>query len=239
MPTTNVVRNKTVAVGRFVAYYRVSTVQQGRSGLGLEAQQSAVLDYLNGGHWAVTASYTEVESGKRTTNRPELAKAMATCRMTGATLVIATLDRLSRDAEFLIGLERAGVNFVAADMPNANKLTVGIMALVAQQEREAIARRTKAALVAAKARGVTLGGYKGGPVPDAVSGGAAARAKADAFACQVGPIAAELRETGLTLRAVAAEMTRRGIRTPRDTSWTASGVNNLLARMLSNGIATD
>lgn len=119
----------------FVTYLRVSTQRQGQSGLGLEAQQKAVQDYAASCGGAVLAEFVEVESGKRN-DRPKLAQAMQRCRLTGAVLLIAKLDRLSRDAHFLIGLEKAGVEFVAADMPHANRLTVGIMALVAQQERE-------------------------------------------------------------------------------------------------------
>jgi DNA invertase Pin-like site-specific DNA recombinase len=115
-----------------------------------------VRSFLNGGSWALISEFTEVESGK-VNNRPELLKALAASRVHGATLVVAKLDRLSRDAHFLLTLEKAGVDFVATDMPNANRLTVGIMALVAQQEREAISARTCAALAAARERGVKLG----------------------------------------------------------------------------------
>ena len=134
---------QTVATGNFVAYYRVSTDKQGRSGLGLEAQHSAVAAFLNGGTWKLVRDFTEVESGKRNDNRPKLAAAIQACRVYGAKLVIAKLDRLSRDAHFLLGLEKAGVDFVAADMPHANRLTVGVMALVAEQEATAISQRTK------------------------------------------------------------------------------------------------
>src|SRR5215208_2042297 len=140
-----------MAEGRFIAYHRVSTAQQGRSGLGLEAQRQAVADYLNGGRWELLREFTEVESGKRA-DRPELAKALAACRVHRATLVIAKLDRLSRNAGFLMNLRDAGVEFVCADMPAANRLTVGIMAVVAEAEAEMISARTKAALAAAKAR---------------------------------------------------------------------------------------
>src|SRR5689334_5974109 len=150
----------TVAMGRFVAYYRVSTAKQGRSGLGLDAQREAVRGYLNGGNWMLLAERTEVESGK-VDERPELKAAIKTCRLMGATLVIAKLDRLSRDAHFLLGLEKAGVEFVAVDMPTANRLTVGIMAMVADEERRLISKRTKEALAAAKARGAQLGGNRG------------------------------------------------------------------------------
>src|SRR5712671_7257455 len=142
---------------KFIAYYRVSTQQQGQSGLGLEAQRHAVAEYLNGSKCSLLKEYTEVESGK-INSRPQLAEAIQTCRAYGGKLVIAKLDRLSRDAHFLLGLEKAGIDFVAADMPNANRLTVGIMAMVAEEERRMISARTKAALQAAKARGTKLGG---------------------------------------------------------------------------------
>ncbi len=141
-----------MSTGRFIAYYRVSTATQGRSGLGVEAQQAAVRAFLNGGSWKLLGEFTEVESGANNA-RPELGKALNACGLKGATLVIAKLDRLSRDAHFLLGLDKAGVDFVAADMPSANRMTVGIMAVVAEEERRMIAARTKAALAAAKARG--------------------------------------------------------------------------------------
>ncbi|WP_348642431.1 recombinase family protein [Methylobacterium sp. WL2] len=143
---------------KLVAYYRVSTARQEASGLGLVAQRQAVAAFLGGG--PVVAEFTKTESDKRA-DRPELARAIGACWLYGARLVIAKLDRLSRDAHFLLGLEKAGVDFVAADMPHANRLTVGIMALVAEEERRMISARTKAALAAAKARGTVLGGYTG------------------------------------------------------------------------------
>src|SRR3954447_12356056 len=145
-----------MAKGRYVSYLRVSTDRQGKSGLGLDAQRKAVADFLNGGRWDLIAEFVEVESGKRD-DRPKLAEALALCRLHNATLVIAKLDRLSRDAAFLLGLQKAGVRFVAADMPEANELVVGIMVVVAQAERKMISARTKAALTAAKAMGVRLG----------------------------------------------------------------------------------
>ena len=152
-----------MAEGKFVSYLRVSTVRQGRSGLGLEAQRRAVDDFLNGGEWRVIKEFVEVESGKKA-DRPELLKAFQACRLFGAKLVIAKLDRLSRDAHFLLGLEKAGVDFVAADMPQANRLTVGIMAMVADEERRMISARTKAALAQAKKRGTRPGGYRGAKI---------------------------------------------------------------------------
>src|SRR5215218_1403441 len=168
-----------MAEGGFVAYYRVSTERQGKSGLGLDAQRKAVEDFLNGGNWRLVAEFTEIESGKQA-DRPALAKAFQACRLRRAKLVIAKLDRLSRDAHFLLGLEKAGIDFVAADMPNANRLTVGIMAMVAEEERRMISARTKAALAQAKARGVKLGGHRG-YIPTAADG-EAGRAAASARA---------------------------------------------------------
>ena len=195
--------------GEFVSYLRVSTGRQGQSGLGLEAQCKAVLDYLNGGNWRLIGEYVEVESGAND-ERPKLAKALARCRLHNATLVIAKLDRLSRDAHFLLGLQKAGVRFVAADMPEANEMIVGIMAVVAQAERKMISARTKAALEAAKARGVKLGGDRGNLREVAEKGRLAGlevrRKAARQRAADIAPIIADLRVHGATsLRQVAAK----------------------------------
>src|SRR3954466_11216577 len=141
---------------RFVVYYRVSTDKQGRSGLGLDAQRVAVVRHAASTGGAVVAAFEEVESGRRG-DRPQLALAMAECRARRGVLLIAKLDRLARDAHFLLGLGKAGVEFVTADMPYANRLTIGAMALVAEEEARATSARTKAALAAAKARGVKRG----------------------------------------------------------------------------------
>src|SRR5262249_39658819 len=140
---------------RFVAYLRVSTARQGRSGLGLEAQRETVRQFIASRNGKIIApEFIEVESGKRN-DRPEFAKAIKRCRVTGATLLVAKLDRLSRNAAFLLTLRdsliASGVEYVAADMPEANTMTIGVMAVVAQHEREAISKRTKEALAAAKA----------------------------------------------------------------------------------------
>src|SRR4051812_11770006 len=142
--------------GNYVAYYRVSTERQGQSGLGLDAQRSAVVNYLDGGNWKLIAEFTEVESGKHS-DRAQLRAAQAACKKHKATLVIAKLDRLSRNVHFLSGLMEAGTKFIAVDNPNANKLTIHILAAVAEDERERISARTKAALAAARARGQALG----------------------------------------------------------------------------------
>lgn len=220
------------AQGVFIAYYRVSTAKQGKSGLGLEAQREAVRAFLNGGSWTLAGEFTEVESGKRN-DRPELAKALQACRVYGARLVIAKLDRLSRDAHFLLGLEKAGVDFVAADMPMANRLTVGIMAMVADEERRMISVRTKAALAAAKARGTKLGGNRGAVLSAAARkrGRAAQAAKAKERAADLAPVLEEMRRDGITsLRAMAVALTEKGIPTPRGNStWTAMQVSRLAA----------
>ena len=146
--------------GKYVSYLRVSTGKQARSGLGLEAQRAAVETWLNGGRWKLVEEIIEVESGKTHRNRPELTRALDACRRYGAKLIISRLDRLSRDPVFLLSLRDAGIDFTALDMEHANRMTIGVMALVAEQEREAISTRTKAALAAAKARGTALGGFR-------------------------------------------------------------------------------
>ena len=142
--------------GKFIAYYRVSTDHQGVNGNGMAAQRKAVEDYLNGGCWKLVGEFTEVESGKRS-DRPELEKALKACRKHKARLVIAKLDRLSRNVHFISGLMERKVDFVACDMPSANAFMINVYAAVAQEERRMISDRTKAGLAAAKARGVKLG----------------------------------------------------------------------------------
>src|SRR5271167_2308808 len=149
-----------MANGKFISYLRVSTARQGISGLGLEAQRDAVASYLNGGRWTLVQEVVEVESGKRN-DRPAIAEALRLCRLHRATLIIAKLDRLARNVHFISSLMESGVEFVAVDFPQANRLTVHILAAVAEHEATMISSRTKAALGAAKARGVRLGGQRG------------------------------------------------------------------------------
>src|SRR5918995_1743805 len=180
-----------MSVCKFAAYYRVSTEKQGRSGLGLEAQQEAVRSYHNGGAWTLVAEIVEVESGKRN-DRPKLAEAMRLCRLHGAVLIIAKLDRLARNVAFISNLMESGVEFTAVDFPQANRLTVHILAAVAEHEAKAISTRTKDALAAARARGTRLGGDRGN-LPAVAKAGAkasiAARiAKADSRASDLAPI---------------------------------------------------
>jgi DNA invertase Pin-like site-specific DNA recombinase len=217
--------------GKHVAYYRVSTARQGKSGLGLAAQQQAVAEFLNGGDWTMVGEFTEVESGKKA-DRPQLDKALALCRLHGAKLVIAKLDRLSRNAHFLFGLEKAGVDFVAADMPNANRLTVHIMAVVAEDEAMRISERTKAALKRSKKK---LGGFRGA-MPTARMRKLSAEAlqqRAAARAADLRPTIEELRAAGVTkLSHIAAALNERGIPTSRgDGEWSAVQVARVLERL--------
>lgn len=221
---------------RLVAYERVSTARQGRSGLGLEAQRMAIETFAHQRQGTILARFTEVESGRQN-DRPELAQALHLAKLTGATLVIAKLDRLSRDAAFLLTLQASGVKFLACDMPEANDLTVGIMALVAQAEREAISRRTREALAAARARGVKLGNPNGAAaLRRAGQGGTALQAtvarNADAFAEDLRAVITGLQAEGhLTLRAMAEALNARGIQTRRGGRWHVSTVRNLLERL--------
>jgi DNA invertase Pin-like site-specific DNA recombinase len=217
----------------FLAYYRVSTAQQGRSALGLEAQQQAVRTYL-GAADRLVGEVVEVESGKRA-DRPKLAEALRLCRLHGATLIIAKLDRLARNVHFVSSLMESGVDFVAVDFPQANRLTIHILAAVAEHEAKAISERTKAALQAAKARGVRLGGYRGGLPSQAARERSLARRKAIAAAraADLAPVIDELRQAGVTsLGAIARALSERGIRTARGaTTWRETQVSRILAAM--------
>lgn len=226
-----------MAQGKFIGYYRVSTQKQGESRLGLEAQQKAVRDYLNGGQWQLVEEVVEVESGKRS-DRPQLAEALRLCRLHGATLIIARLDRLARNVHFVSSLMKAKVPFVAVDFPAANTLTIHILSAVAEHEATAISERTKAALAAAKERGKRLGGLRDRGFGNAEQRQDARRkavealkARADAFAADVLPqIKALVREQGLSLRAAAAHLNQGQVATARGNSWTAASVRNILQR---------
>lgn len=220
-----------MATGKHVAYYRVSTAKQGRSGLGLDAQRKAVSDYLNGGAWELVSEFVEVESGKDD-QRPQLERALSMCELTGAVLVVAKLDRLSRNVAFLATLQDSGVRFVAADMPEANELTIHIMAAVAQAERKAISKRTKEALAAAKARGQKLGGHRGnledlkkGPAVSAIVRTKASQDRAAKVRKHIDAVRAE---GMMSLRQIAAALNARGITTPRGGTWSAAQVARVL-----------
>ena len=229
---------------RFVSYLRVSTTRQGASGLGLEAQRETVLSYLNGGDWTLLAEFVEVESGKQD-DRPKLREAIRYAKATGSRLVVSKLDRLSRDAAFLLSLQKEGVDFVVAESPDINRLTVGVLALVAEQEREAISKRTKEALQAAKARGVQLGNPQGAePLKRHIAEngnvhaaeGARRKAQETAENLRWAVEQAE-EETSGSLSAMAQWLNARGIRSPRGGQWTATSVKRLRERLKTPAVA--
>ncbi len=228
--------------GRFVAYYRVSTARQGRSGLGLESQREIVRTFLNGGRWEVVAEFTEVESGKDS-DRPALAQALATARAHRAQLVVANVSRLTRSLSFLSKLLDAGVNVAFCDLPQVQgptgRFMLQQMAAVAELEGGLISARTRAALAAAKVRGTKLGGDRGARLDDAArdAGRAAGMARAQARAADLGPIVTQLRSKGVTsLGGLAKGLSERGITTPRGgTTWTATQVSRLLAQCPPEG----
>jgi DNA invertase Pin-like site-specific DNA recombinase len=212
--------------GKFVAYFRVSTDRQGKSGLGLDAQREAVTSFLNGGRWTLIAEFTEVESGKRA-DRPELAKALAACKKQKAKLVIAKLDRLSRNLAFIATLMESGVEFIAADMPHANKMTLQVLAVFAEHERDMISARTKAALAAAKARGQQLGNPNLSTARKRAV--AAVKASARQFAANVRPIIEEILRAGaVSHNRIAAELNKRNVKTARGGTWTHVQVGAIL-----------
>jgi DNA invertase Pin-like site-specific DNA recombinase len=220
-----------MAIGRFVAYYRVSTDRQGKSGLGLEAQRDAVQSYLNGGSWTLADAVTEVESGRRT-DRPELDRALGLCRLYGATLIVAKLDRLARNVAFISKLMESGVDFVAVDLPQATRFTIHILAAVAEHEREMISQRTKAALDAAKARGVKLGtpANLANQIGGRAKGNAAMAAKAAKRTADLLPLILPMKAGGASLRQIADGLNRCGVPAPRGGEWSAVAVKRILDR---------
>jgi DNA invertase Pin-like site-specific DNA recombinase len=215
---------------KFVSYYRVSTHKQGRSGLGLEAQKSTVETYLKAHGGIELASFTEVESGKNAVDRPQLHAALTRCKQTRATLLVAKLDRLSRDAAFLLNMRNSEVKFQALDIPEANTLTLGIMAVLAQHEREIISKRTKEALAARRARGLPLGTPRDmKPYAKRASklAGIANATKARDRAQEIAPAIEVAQSEGHTsLRQIAAYLNSLQITTPRGKNWTATAVAN-------------
>jgi len=227
-----------MAKGKYVTYLRVSTERQGASGLGLEAQRASVQAHLNGGAWKIVAEVVEVESGRKN-GRPELTKALRLCRLHGATLLVAKLDRLSRSVAFLANLMEAKVPFTAADMPEADETHLHMMAVFAQHEARAISTRTKAALTAAKARGTLLGGRRVSAAKFAEIAAEGRKVSASVRslsaskrALDVQSIIEDIRNEGATsLRQVAAELNGRGITTPRGGDWSAVQVLRIQRRV--------
>jgi DNA invertase Pin-like site-specific DNA recombinase len=224
-----------MANGKFISYLRVSTARQGASGLGLEAQREAVSRYLNGGKWQLIQEVVEVESGKRN-DRPAIAEALRLCRLHKATLVIAKLDRLARNVYFISSLMESDVDFIACDFPEANRLTVHILAAVAEHEAAMISSRTKAALMAAKARGVTLGGQRGSQKRMASMAAKGTRASvtvrqqaADKRRDDLLPVIADFRAKGAkSLRSIAARLNEAGLTAARGGPWTAVQVSRIV-----------
>jgi DNA invertase Pin-like site-specific DNA recombinase len=205
--------------GKFFSYLRVSTDRQGERGHGLDAQRKAVADYLNGGAWELLGEFVEIESGKRN-GRPKLAEALAACKKHRARLVIAKLDRLSRNVAFIATLMDGKIDFVCCDFPSANRLTLHILAAVAEHEREMIAKRTKDGLAAAKAKGVVLGNRE---LAAANKASAIERAKA------LAPILGECQ--GMSARQIAVELNARKVATPTGAPWSAKTIIRVRERI--------
>lgn len=210
----------------YIAYYRVSTDKQGKSGLGLEAQRQSVTEFV-AGRGTVLQEFTEIESGKKN-DRPQLAAALALCRKHKARLIIAKLDRLARNVHFISGLMESHVDFVAVDMPEASRFTIHILAAVAEHEREMISKRTKEAMKAAKARGTKLGN----PMPLAASLKARTvrTSQAEQFRETLKPLVSELRAKGYGYKAIAKELNQRHILTANNRQWYATSVRNVLTK---------
>src|SRR6188474_2284704 len=217
--------------GKFVSYYRVSTDKQGKSGLGLEAQKAAVADRLNGGRWQIVREFVEVESGKRAF-RPELDAALAACKKHKAKLIVAKLDRLSRNVSFLLKLIDAGVEVLFGDLPELNgamgKFVLITMANVAELEAGLISERTKAALKAARARGVKLGRHGAQVLALQYRDEACQRAK------ELEPIIREMQGKGYSMRRMAIELTKRKVKTPRGGTWHPQTVKMVIQRLAAS-----
>lgn len=227
-----------MANGKYIAYYRVSTQKQGASGLGLEAQKETVTRYLNGGAWEVVGEFVETETGKGAdalAKRPQLRAALDACRKSGAKLLIAKLDRLARNVHFITGLMEASrgngknaVKFVACDMPDANDLTIHLMAAFAEHEAKRISERTKDALAAAKRRGVVLGTAGFANLKPNVE---TRRADADAFAEKLRGQIEGFKLRKLSQRQMVEELNQLGIRTAKGCEWSLIQLQRVMARL--------
>ncbi|MDO9141934.1 MAG: recombinase family protein [Methylobacter sp.] len=216
---------------KVVAYYRVSTQKQGQSGLGLDAQEQAVMNYLNGGVWELIEGFVEIETGKGSDaldRRPQLKAAMGTCKQHKATLIIAKLDRLARNNHFIAGLLESGIDFICADMPQANKVMLQMYSVMAEWERDQISTRTKAALQAAKARGVILGATGMANLKPNIE---VRQQAADAFAIKLKAIIASMKVRGLTQRSMCAELNQLGVKTAKGGEWSLIQLQRVIARL--------
>lgn len=217
-----------------IAYYRVSTQRQGRSGLGLEAQRTAVARFAEAETMTVIAEFTEVESGKgcdALERRPQLALALATARKRGCPVLVSKLDRLSRDVAFISGLMAQRVPFIVAELgADADPFMLHLYAALAEKERRLISERTRSALASRKAQGRKLGNLSN-PAIAAGLGRRATIQEADRFAAGVLPIIKAIKATGASsLRAIASALNNRGVRTARGGTWQVSNVRNVLKR---------
>ena len=218
------------------AYLRVSTSQQGKSGLGLEAQREAIKRFAETEGLHIAGFFEEVETGKGADaldRRPKLAAALAEAKLAGGSVCVAKLDRLSRDVAFIAGLMAQKVPFVVAELgADADPFMLHLYAALAEKERSLISTRTRDALRAARERGVALGGWRGGPVVDQRLGTYSASRAADEFAATLAPVVCPMRQDGLSLRAIADALQAKGIRTARGgVAWTPTAVRNVLARV--------
>lgn len=220
---------------KYISYIRVSTGKQQRSGLGLDAQTQTISDYISSHGGVVIESFTEIASGSNN-DRDQLAKAILHCELKGAVLLVSHLDRLSRSVAFISALQESGIRFVVAENPQLTDMTVQILSVVAQAERQAISRRVKDALKQAKKRGVVLGNPSLDKVRDrAVAAATVSRiANADQYAARVSSIIASVRNdlgVGASLRQLAAELNNRGFNTRRGAQWTAMSVSRVIQRI--------
>jgi len=214
--------------GKFVTYYRVSTQRQGKSGLGLEAQRKTIEDFLNGGNHEVVEEFIEVESGKGSNAlamRPILKEAIECAKKNKAKLLIAKLDRLARNVHFVSSLMESKVDFVVADMPEANALTIHLLSAVAEYERELISKRTTEALAAAKRRGVKLGN------PNLKADNRKRKKAAYDFAKKLKPTLKAYREQGMSQRAIVEQLNSVGITAPRGGEWKLIQVQRVMNRL--------
>ena len=215
-----------------VAYYRVSTAKQGQSGLGLEAQRSAVLSHARSQDLTLVEEFTEIETGTRKRRRPQLEEALAHTRRVGGILLIAKLDRLARNVAVVATLMESGVRFVAVDMPEADNLTIHVMAAVAEREAQLISSRTKAALAARKARGLKLGKPENLTLEARQRGAEVTRQRAIRDMRTVAAYAGALRAQGMTLKAIAVQLEQHGFQTRRGGAWSPTQVKRILDRSL-------
>ena len=214
-----------------IAYYRVSTVKQGASGLGLEAQQAAVCAFAQSNGFTITGEHTEVETGTSKRQRVIIFRALDDCKRTGATLLIAKLDRLARNVHFISGLMESGVKFVAVDNPAVTPLTLHVLAAVAEQEAKMISSRTKAALDAAKARGVKLGKPENLSTEAQAKGAATMKAKATEAYAKIINYSCMLQKQGKTYDEIAGQLNKDGYLTRQGKTFSPMTVWRLLSRV--------